>query len=274
MKHISLFNGISTTLYAAELTGWQNIAASENSAWCNRHQAQRFPHVETLGDITTADFTRFAGVVDVLTGGFPCQNISPLGRGEGIRGAKSSLWAAYRRAIEEIRPRYALIENSSRINTRGIETVLHDLAGIGYDAEWCNLSAAEFGADHIRNRMWILAYPVGQRRRSILHIVKIAGMENNGAHECKTEANEAARTISVSHTIERLRQSYGEPPLLGDYDGLTARLDTPRRIHGIGNAMYWPIPYAIFRWIDYAEQCTEEEWDMVNYLALEKIRAT
>lgn len=261
MNHISLFNGISTTLYAAELTGWKNIAAAENDKWCNRHLHAWFPHVAQLGDITTADFTRY-GTLDnvVLSGGFPCQNISPLGRGEGIRGAKSSLWSHHFRAIQEVRPRFALIENSSRLNTKGLETVLFDLAGIGYDAEWVPLSAASFGADHNRERLWILAYPNGERRQNVLHLISRCGPLHAQAYE----APKRAGLESVSDLTKWIEQSYGEPPLLGDYHGLTKRLDTPRRIHSIGNAMYWPIPYAIFRTIDFAAKCTDEQWSEIN----------
>jgi len=268
MNHISLFNGISTTLYAAELNGWTNIAASENCAWCNKHLHQWFPNVIALGDITTADFTRF-GALDntVLSGGFPCQNISAIGRGEGIRGAKSGLWSHYRRAIQDIRPRYAIIENSSRLNTKGIEVVLHDLAAIGYDAEWCTLSAAQFGADHTRSRMWILAYPNGSRRQNILHIVERIGTLHAQAYE----APKRAGIESVFDLTEWIEQSHDEPALLGDYDGLTKRLDTPRRIHGTGNAMYWPIVYAIFKTIDFAEQCTDEEWMNLHQAVINQV---
>jgi DNA (cytosine-5)-methyltransferase 1 len=242
MNHISLFNGISTTLYAAELNGWTNIAASENCAWCNKHLHQWFPNVIALGDITTADFTRF-GALDntVLSGGFPCQNISAIGRGEGIRGAKSGLWSHYRRAIQDIRPRYAIIENSSRLNTKGIEVVLHDLAAIGYDAEWCTLSAAQFGADHTRSRMWILAYPNGSRRQNILHIVERIGTLHAQAYE----APKRAGIESVFDLTEWIEQSHDEPALLGDNHGVAGLVD---RCRAIGNgqvpgvaAMAWRI---------------------------------
>lgn len=226
--------------------------------------ARWFPHVEQLGDITTADFTRFRGVADVLSGGFPCQNISCLGKGEGIKGAKSSLWKHYWRAIAEILPGYAVIENSGRLNSAGLESILYDLAEIGYDGEWCTISAAQYGAEHVRERAYILAYPNSQRRRNLLHLIQAERSEMFAPVQKK----EGADTTARSYPFERVRESYGESCLLRDYHGLTKKLDPVNRIGGLGNAMYWPIPYAIFRWIDFAEKCTEAEWLQVNYDAL------
>ena len=103
--------------------------------------------------------------VDVLCGGFPCQDLSVAGRGAGIDGARSGLWAEYARLIRELRPRYVVVENVPALLVRGLGRVLGDLAALGYDAEWDCLPASAFGAPHRRDRVWIVAYPDGLRTR-------------------------------------------------------------------------------------------------------------
>ena len=102
---------------------------------------------------------QYSGLVDIITGGFPCQDISVAGKGLGIdAGERSGLWREMVGAIGVIRPRYALLENVSAILVRGLDRVLGDLAEIGYDAVWTVVSAAHVGAPHIRERFWLLAY--------------------------------------------------------------------------------------------------------------------
>lgn len=99
----------------------------------------------------------------IISGGFPCQDISITGKGAGITGERSGLWKEMLRIIREVRPRFAFVENVPALLSRGIDTVLGDLAEIGYDAEWCVLGADDVGANHHRKRIWILAYPTGER---------------------------------------------------------------------------------------------------------------
>ena len=98
-----------------------------------------------------------SGVVDVISGGFPCQDISVAGKGVGISGARSGLWREMARIVGEVRPRYVFVENSPALVTRGLGTVLGDLAALGYDARWTVLGAADVGAPHQRDRLWIVA---------------------------------------------------------------------------------------------------------------------
>ena len=96
--------------------------------------------------------------VDVLTGGFPCQDISLAGAGAGLRGARSGLWAEYARIIGEILPALVIIENVPALLRRGLNVVVRDLAGLGYNVEWDCLPASQFGAPHRRDRIWVLAH--------------------------------------------------------------------------------------------------------------------
>ena len=123
--------------------------------------AERWPSVPIYGDVRELTAARLAadGIgVDLICGGFPCQDISLAGAGAGIDGRRSGLWSEYARLIGEIRPRYVIVENVAALLGRGIERVLGDLATLGFDAEWHCIPAASVGAPHLRDRVWIIAY--------------------------------------------------------------------------------------------------------------------
>jgi DNA (cytosine-5)-methyltransferase 1 len=118
-------------------------------------------HASTAQDGGSASVSVPVPYVDVLCGGFPCQDISIAGRGEGIDGQRSGLWAEYARLIRELRPRYVVVENVAALLHRGLDRVLGDLAACGYDAEWDCIPASAVGAPHRRDRVWLVAYPSG-----------------------------------------------------------------------------------------------------------------
>lgn len=103
----------------------------------------------------------------LFAGGFPCQDVSTSGEKAGIVGARSGLWSEFARLISEIRPRYVIVENVTGLLARGLGEVLRDLAQVGYDAEWEVISAESVGSFQLRERVWILAYPEGERRESV-----------------------------------------------------------------------------------------------------------
>jgi DNA (cytosine-5)-methyltransferase 1 len=154
----SLFAGIGGFDLAASWMGWETAWFSEIDPYASAVLAQHWPGVPNHGDITAIDF-RAVEPVDLLCGGFPCQDISNAGKRAGIDGERSGLWSEYARAIGELRPRYVVVENVAALLGRGLERVLGDLAALGYDAEWEVLSAADVGAPHLRERLWIVAYP-------------------------------------------------------------------------------------------------------------------
>ena len=162
MNELALFAGAGGGILGGILNGWRTVCAVEINNYCRRVLMQRqddrclepFP---IWDDITTFDGRPWAGCVDIVTGGFPCQDISAAGRGAGISGERSGLWSEMARIIGEVRPRCVLVENSPMLSLRGLGTVLGDLAAMGFDAEWCCISAAETGAPHKRDRMWIVA---------------------------------------------------------------------------------------------------------------------
>lgn len=125
--------------------------------------ARHWPDTPIYNDVSWPPEVRTWPPVDVLCGGFPCQDVSSAGGRAGIKqGTRSGLWYEYARIIGEIRPRYVVIENVRGLLSRGIEIVLQDLAALGYDAEWEVLPAAALGAPHHRERVFIVAYPHGR----------------------------------------------------------------------------------------------------------------
>ena len=159
----SLFSGIGGIEIGFEKEGFKTKWFIENEHYAQGILKKRFPKTKIYGDITKIDF-RTIPKVDILTGGFPCQDISDAGKRVGIEGSRSSHWKDYARAIRDIRPKFAFIENVSALALRGLNTVLSDLAKIGYDAEWYNLSASAVGAFHQRERIFIIAYPNRNRK--------------------------------------------------------------------------------------------------------------
>lgn len=164
LKVGSLFAGIGGFDLGLERTGgFETAWFCEIEKYPTKILNQRWPGVPVYPDITKLKGEEVEPI-DILTGGFPCQDISAAGRGEGIQGSRSSLWFEFARIIGELRPRYVIAENSPLLKTRGLNTVLGSLAALGYDAEWDCVPARAFGAPHQRDRIWIVAYPEGDRR--------------------------------------------------------------------------------------------------------------
>lgn len=159
LKIGSLFAGIGGFDLGLERTGrFETAWFCEIEPYPTKILNQWWPGVPVYPDITQLKGDEVEPV-DILVGGFPCQDISAAGRGEGIGGDRSSLWFEFARLIGELRPRYIIAENSPLLKTRGLNAVLGSLAALGYDAEWDCVPARTFGAPHQRDRIWVVAYP-------------------------------------------------------------------------------------------------------------------
>lgn len=162
LNELALFAGAGGGILGGRMLGWRTVCAVELDAHCASVLAQRqndgcldpFP---IWSDVCTFDGSPWRGVVDVVSGGFPCQDISPAGKGAGIAGERSGLWREFARIIGEVRPSHVFVENSSALTSRGLDVVLGDLATLGFDAEWGVLGADAVGFPHGRQRMWIVA---------------------------------------------------------------------------------------------------------------------
>ena len=199
MTYLDLFSGIGGFALGAYWAGmrFSEHYFSEIDPYCVELYQRRFPDAIALGDIKEIDCAELADTASsrlergekakpgregsergpmgngpitsnqdwLITGGFPCQDISVAGKGAGIRGERSGLWFEMWRVIRELRPRYVIAENVGALTHRGLDTVLSSLAEIGYDAEWQDIRAEDVGAPHRRERIWIVAYPTGSEAR-------------------------------------------------------------------------------------------------------------
>lgn len=156
MKFGSLFAGIGGLDLGFERAGFECAWQVEIDPYCRRVLEKHWPGVPKHDDIRT--FTDIP-CVDVIIGGFPCQDISIAGAGRGLGGERSGLFYEAMRVVREVGPKFIVLENVSALLTRGLDEVLRQLAEDGFDAEWCCLPASGFGAPHVRDRVFLVAYP-------------------------------------------------------------------------------------------------------------------
>jgi DNA (cytosine-5)-methyltransferase 1 len=244
MNELALFAGAGGGILGGKLLGWRTVCAVEweqypASVLCARQNDGLLPPFPIWDDVQTFDGKPWRGIVDVVSGGFPCQDISSAGKGAGIDGERSGMWREMARIIHEVRPRYAFVENSPMLTSRGLGTVLGDLASMGFDARWGVLGAADVGANHQRDRIWIVAKWCGQLSHPELHGVGRGQQQQEGAQEtdgnmANTSGVHAQRQHSRPWEIQFGRKSWWktEPNVGRVVDGLASRVD---RLKAIGN---------------------------------------
>ena len=215
-----LFAGAGGGILADLLLGHNPIGACEIEPYPRdvllaRQRDGHLPNFPIWDDVATLDGNPWRGTVDVLCGGFPCQDISAAGKGAGITGERSGLWKEYSRLIGEMRPRFVFAENSPLLRTRGLGVVLQDLAALGYNARWGIIGAGDVKAPHQRKRMWVLAYSAEGGRRS--------------NHKHSEPKSDHAGSLGSSGEGQ-----WGEasPRICRGSNGLASRLD---RLKAIGN---------------------------------------
>ena len=161
MKHIGLFEGIGGFSLAARWMGWETVAWCEWDSFCQKVLKYHFPNATGHGDITKTDFTGYAGQIDILTGGFPCQPYSSAGKRLGKEDDRH-LWPEMLRVIRDVRPRYVVGENVRGLtNWNGglvFDEVQADLENEGYEVTPYLLPACAVNAPHRRDRIWFVAY--------------------------------------------------------------------------------------------------------------------
>ena len=157
LRVLDLFSGIGGFSLGLERAGMRTVAFCEIDPYCRAVLRKHWPGVPIFEDVRNLR-AEHVGPVDLICGGFPCQDISTAGRGAGLAGERSGLWSEYRRLIEEIRPAWVVIENVSALRSRGLDQVLGEISALGYDAEWHCIPASAVGAPHRRDRVWIVAH--------------------------------------------------------------------------------------------------------------------
>jgi site-specific DNA-cytosine methylase len=205
----SLFAGIGGFDLAAEAAGLEVRWQIEIDPFCRRVLAKHWPTVTRYSDVRTCGAHNLESV-DVLFGGFPCQDVSQAGLRAGIDGQRSGLWAEFHRIIRELRDRpdgrlrYVVIENVAGLLLRGIDRVLGDLAALGFDAWWTVIRASDMGAPHRRERVFIVAYladavPRGGRE---LHAPAVADCDRAHVGLSRAHGGDAGRAGGeLAHAI-------------------------------------------------------------------------
>jgi len=260
----------------------KTVAFCEQDQKCQKVLQKNWPNVPVFNDVKNlctksyreeTIWKHLEDKIDVICGGFPCQDVSVAGNQKGLideetnKKTRSGLWFEFKRIIKEIKPRYAIIENVANLRSEGLATVIKDLWSIGYDCEWHIISARSVGAPHLRERVWIIAYANDSGRRKHLRrkseSSEISSSElRSSGHSGKESSNPnnirlwkpfaseeeksewwAKATSCFSHWKE------AESIVCGMDDGLSRGVDRSRRVRikQLGNSVVPQIPELIGR---------------------------
>ena len=247
MKVLDLFSGIGGFALGLEAAGFETAAFCEIDPYAQKVLKKNWPGVPIYDDVRriTADRLVSDGVgVDVITGGFPCQDISVAGNQKGIDAERSGLWSECARLLGDIRPRHAIFENVTNLLTGDggdwFKRVLWDISSVGYDAEWHCIPASAVGAHHRRDRVWIVAYPSSE------------GLEGSEEARDNGEDGEKPRNQLITGLGGVQGGIWEAEPNVGRVaNGVSAR---SHRLRCLGNAVVPQIPELIGRQIMEAER--------------------
>lgn len=280
---LDLFSGLGGFALAFERAGFKTVAFSEVDPFCRRVLAHHWPAVPNLGDVREVDGGRIGTPVEVLVGGFPCQDISAAGKGAGLDGDRSGLWFEMLRLVRELRPRWVVAENVPALRTRGADTLLAGLEAAGYACWPTVVGAWAVGAPHRRDRVWVVGRLADANRDALRHESGRRGGQD-GAGTCVTGLADAGIprlagrralpgsvgaevTVSAGGGKQRWPARPGEPQheweaprvvesgLGGTTDGTARRLarraERRRReqLRALGNAVVWQVPHLFALWI-------------------------
>ena len=251
LNELSLFTGAGGGLLASELLGWNTVCACEIEPYARAVLLQRqrdgmlgsFP---IWDDIRTFNGNPWRGAVDVISGGFPCQDISAAGKGKGLAGSRSGLVWEMLRVISEVRPSFVFAENSPHLRTNGLGSIVSALSGLGYNCAWGVLGAWHTGGPHRRNRLWLVATDSNLSRQRKLPVnAKACGASSaSGIYEGIRGASDAfgdrmekqprrdGRKNGARTSDHRYSNPWAEPPNKGMANGLAGGMD---RVRATGN---------------------------------------
>ena len=277
MRMLDLFSGIGGFALAASWV-WKDeldiVGFCEIEEYAQKVLQKNFPEVPIYQDVQELKGKDFKNI-DLITGGFPCQDISIAGKGAGIEGKRSGLWSEMCRIISEVRPKYAIIENVPMLIHRGLERVLCDLTKIGYDCEWQIIGADDVGAWHKRKRIWIVAYSNRFRKnkqQSRIRSKSIQSIRKNPNTLRQKISNSSSSRRKIGLSKERYRKERDtkkfinnsnrqrgrkakhnwttEPSVGRVANGIPNRVD---RLKGLGNAIVPQVAKLIMERIKYAK---------------------
>jgi DNA (cytosine-5)-methyltransferase 1 len=235
LTHLDLFSGIGGFALAAKWTGFRTVGFSEVEPYACRLLTERFPDVPNIGDVRQrANFARFAGRIDVLTGGFPCQPWSVAGQQRGAEDHRH-LWPAMCDVIETVQPAWIIGENVPGIISVGLEPVCADLAKLGYACQPFIVPACAVGAKQLRNRVWIVG------RHSERYCIQ------GGAHQGAEKTSRARYQLSRP-VFSEIGDAVSAARIWRASHGVSPRMDPPRN-RAVGNAIVPQVAAQFFRFI-------------------------
>lgn len=243
MKHGSLFSGIGGFDLAAKWLNWNNVFHCEKDQFCRSILKKHFPESISYGDIKTTDFTIWRGLVDVISGGFPCQPFSTAGKRKGINDERY-LWPEMLRAIKEVDPAFIVGENVYGIaKTTAPQEIVSSLENLGYIVVPFNIPASAVGALHRRSRVWF----VGIKEHTL-------DPNTNCIRSYCEKFNEQRNFELLNEQECEFRQVVSEsirngthPRVFRDANGIPNRVD---RLRAIGNAVVPQVAYEIFKTVE------------------------
>lgn len=226
MNELALFAGAGGGILGGTLLGWRTVCAVELEPYARgvlvaRQNDGCLPPFPIWDDVRTFDGRPWAGAIDVVSGGFPCQDTSNAGRRGGLDGAKSSLLTELLRIVGECQPDFVLIENSSHGRRHWLCAAREGLHGLGFDTRAAELASVDVGARHLRRRVWVAAYT------------------RRGRHRLEEGALQAGRQVPELHAWRA-----GEPGVRRVDDGLAHRVD---RLRAVGNGQDAGVVVAAWR---------------------------
>jgi DNA (cytosine-5)-methyltransferase 1 len=223
----SLFTGIGGLDLGLERAGLHCAWQVEINEYAANLLAHRWPNVTRFRDVCHVGKANLSPV-DILAGGFPCQDISLAGPGTGLDGERSGLWREFARLICELQPRYVIVENVAALRYRGLWRVLADLARSGYDAQWRVFQAASFGYPHERKRLFVVAYPHEDRR------FRLDPYHAQGCSGLYPTQQTPETVVLLRDMVAQLEQRWRTPSVCRGDDGVPYWLE---RLESIGNAV-------------------------------------
>lgn len=226
MRVLDLFSGIGAFSLGLERAGMRTVAFCEIEQACREHLWEHWPDVPNYGDVRCLRASEVPGAIDLICGGFPCQDISEAGKRVGIEGERSGLWSEYMRLVRELRPDWVVAENVPALKYRGYDRVASDLEAAGYACRPFVVGALHVGASQSRLRAWVVANANDSR---------LQGAERPREPAAPREEREAARS-------EPLRSACGQwPPGPGAVVHIPRMADGPanrvHRLRALGNTI-------------------------------------
>ena len=226
MNELALFAGAGGGILGGKLLGWNTIGAVEIEEYPRKVLLQRqkdgiLPFFPIWDDITTFDGRPWKGITDIVSGGFPCQDISAAGKGAGIEGERSGLWKEFARMVYEVEPGLVYVENSPMLTSRGLGVILRDLAELGYNARWCVLGGQDLKGSADGQRIWILAFKTN-----------CSVLESMDIQEFKISYTEESRRRQFTRAISKMLSQDDYTKLKRNPDDVARGMD---RLKAIGN---------------------------------------